>query len=388
LDYADASGWSGSVSTEAGTGGASVAGQRGTLWLADDALLSSSVVGTGWRVYGIGAWSPASLAMSGAAALSFEEPGFALTVAGDAVIDGSALSFGVNGSSDPAAATFGVGGSLLLTNAASLVLYGGNATQNGAVTNYGAAVRVTNDLVVASGASVWLYSHPTNGGSALLAMRDFVLESGGRIRADDAGFEGSVAPNGTRAYGPGGGYTFQDGGGGGSYGGRGRGRNGAMGYVGVTYGSSNAPAIPGSGGGGANAARGGRGGGLVRIDARGDVTVGGTISANGGNGDSGNTGGGSGGAVYITTGTFKTFSGAGVLEARGGNAGGNSGGGGGGRIAVWRSYHNWTGAPDIGNDGTAVDGGTYDDPSDTGDPGTVVWGQLPLPPAGTVIVIR
>jgi hypothetical protein len=82
-----------------------------------------------------------------------------------------------------------------------------------------------------------------------------------------------------------------------------------------------------------------------------------------------------------------TFAGSGVLLARGGNAGGNSGGGGGGRIAVWRSYHAWEGSPDVGNNGTAVDGGTFDDPSDTGDPGTVYWGQLPLPPAGSVLVV-
>jgi hypothetical protein len=79
---------------------------------------------------------------------------------------------------------------------------------------------------------------------------------------------------------------------------------------------SNGDAVAIGSGGGANASR---GGGLVRVDARGDVTVDGTISANGGNGDAGNTSGGSGGAVFISTGEFMTFWGAGELRARGGH---------------------------------------------------------------------
>ena len=56
---------------------------------------------------------------------------------------------------------------------------------------------------------------------------------------------------------------------------------------------------------------------------------------------------------------------------------GGDGGGGGGRIAVWSKYDSSSGVS------ASVDGGAG---YETGETGTVVWGQIPIP--GSIFLIR
>ena len=161
-----------------------------------------------------------------------------------------------------------------------------------------------------------------------MACASFVLNDGGVIDVDGAGYLGGDTGPHMAGYGPGAGPSYRGGGHGGVGGGGG----------GVTYGSTNAPTAPGSGGGGYNspASDGGAGGGAVRIDVSGHAVVNGTISADGvkGTGASSVFSGGSGGSIYLTCNTFAGTGG--VMRANGGGDAAQAymRTGGGGRIAV------------------------------------------------------
>jgi hypothetical protein len=130
--------------------------------------------------------------------------------------------------------------------------------------------------------------------------------------------------------------------------------------------------------------RGGDGGGVVRIDVSGTLTVNGTVSADGGDWSGSYGGGGSGGSVYLNVNRLQG-SAQGQLSATGGKGSTSGspdggGGGGGGRIAVEYTSTSFAGAADVSG-GIGGNAGQH-----VGGQGTVVW--TPIPPAGTVILLR
>lgn len=139
----------------------------------------------------------------------------------------------------------------------------------------------------------------SNTNRVYILCTNLLIDAGGSIYADSAGFTG--APNSSvSGQGPGGGKET-----GGSYGGKG----GINGYTltaipTAPYGSSSVPVNPGSGGGCThNGQLGSSGGGAVWIEASGQVVLNGAITANGASADD-SGGAGSGGGIYISCYTF------------------------------------------------------------------------------------
>ena len=337
----------------------------GSIYLTDTRLLTEAVSDIrGWlHVPGFTSWSPASLVLTNSY-LGIMTDGFGLSVAGDVVGSGNRLlAFRSN-------VTVHVGGSLdsdlVFANGSALSVAGdlrfpaatlpnyqsrmegtevsvggdldleyiwryASAATNGVI-DYGALIDVSNAVTIAPGATLYLSSHPTNGGSALIRAASFTLAEGATINADARGFGGTSQVSYGPGRGSGGGYR----GGGGGYGGRGGyGSSGGNPYNagGVSNGLPFAPLLPGSSGGYANGVVCSFGGGLVRIEA-GEVQADGTITANGERKDY--PGSGAGGGIFIRSRTFTGGSNA-IMRATGGNYASSGGGiGGGGRIAVWR----------------------------------------------------
>ncbi len=180
------------------------------------------------------------------------------------------------------------------------------------------------------GSNSWLLAS----NRTLQVVGDAVIDNGGGINADCAGYGVNQGTGAGKVYSFSGVYF----GGGGGYGGGG-GDGGADTYSagGVAYGSLTMPRELGSGGG-SNLSPGpesARGGGAVRLEVSGHLQVNGRISANGGDGFSTGSGGAAGGSVWLTAGTL---SGAGIIAANGGRGNGfgpyAGGGGGGGRISI------------------------------------------------------
>ena len=83
------------------------------------------------------------------------------------------------------------------------------------------------------------------------------------------------------------------------------------------------------------------GGGVVRLAARGSVTIDGLVGANGEDGQNHTTGGGSGGSIWIAS---KSFKGNGVIRVSGGSGlFSSAGGGGGGRISIYFDNRTFSG---------------------------------------------
>ena len=325
-------------STRGGTGsttlGNAYMGQYGTLYF-PDAIAFPSTNLTGFFLLVIPSftsWGPSSLTITNG--LVVLTNGFSLTVTNQMLLDnGGGLVL-----SNHAALNCG---SLVVTNGSSLYMYSG--TTGGAPwSTYGSLISVTNNMVIASSATNFLYSEPTNGGSVYLTAANLIVGAGGMMSGDGNGYYGYNYPAVTDAYGPGHASTAAN------YGSAGYGGPGGKGTGngGVTYGSAIAPVDPGSGGmgGGSSAGYGGgNGAAAIRIHSPGQVTVNGTISANG-NGGFFAGGGGSGGSVYIDCDTFK---GVGLVRAEGGDGAAGNGasgaGAGGGRIAVYYSPGNQAG---------------------------------------------
>lgn len=364
-------------------------GVSGTLYFTDTRFLTSTIDRlTGWvQSPGFTNWSiPGDLTIDNVAVrLAHETDGFALDVGGNLTISGNQGRLELGGdtqtlddynpySSGRAPLSLTVGGNLDLENSAVLILYA--ARTNDPANMFTGSVHVDGDLTIASGAVLYPYSQPLDGGSVDIRARNVTVhgainaDAGGwRWRYGNLGFRAGTAVLGGAGY-----YR-----GGGGYGGEG-------GYVGsswmyergLTYGISNAPALPGSGGGGSGA-RGGKGGGLVHLQT-GTLHLYGEITANGGWGDGTYVGGGSGGGIYLD---ITTLRGTGAsLSARGGSATGtgNKGGGGGGRIAMRRRGTHYIGEINIdvaGGDGNS-EGIKH------GMPGTCWIHQ----PRGTIFTIR
>jgi hypothetical protein len=219
---------------------------------------------------------------------------------------------------------------LLLSNSATLLFtnYVAGATVSLRATNvwvYGTIKQAVNTATSTNAAGQW----PVNS-RIYIVCSNFTLGTSGKINGNGCGF--GAPSSAVDGYGPGGGKYNANRPGGGGYGGRG-GSGGGGGAGGAPYGSATNPVQPGSGGGYQSGNLCGGGGGLLRIEARGRVTVNGGVTMNGNPGGGGGSGG-SGGGVYISC---STVLGTGSIAANGGNGGGgdvNTGGGGGGRIAI------------------------------------------------------
>jgi len=301
-------------------------------------------------------------------------------------------------------------GDLVLTNAglagARLLVHAGLA-HAGTDPEYGAQVTVGGDILTYSNCWIHPVAHPTNGTVPLFSMNNLKISRYGGFDANAWGFaSGRVSGQETniwnRPYGPGistnTSVNHASANAGSSYGGMGT--RGYYGYPAPVYGSAEAPILPGSGarsGWASGGSAGPWGGGSVQIRADNAVELTGTIRADGGNGAITYGPPASGGAIYIRCLTFAGNTN-GMLSANGGDAAPSGatipfdgGGAGGGRIAVWRMNDLSTGAVAVTVNGglgghftTNLTGqwGSFA----TGDPGTIVWGQLPV--AGTVIRFR
>jgi len=162
-----------------------------------------------------------------------------------------------------------------------------------------------------------LNAHKTNGGAPLTQVDNLIIEAGGVLAADAAGFAGS--PAGVNGKGTGGATADSHAAG---YGGRGGGSGG-----GIAYGSSTRR-LTRAAGPGWSTVMGGNGGGAIRVLAQRDVTVNGMITANGFS----TTGAGSGGGIYIRCRNLGGTNAASEIRAKGGDGGGYDPSGGGGRI--------------------------------------------------------
>jgi len=166
---------------------------------------------------------------------------------------------------------------------------------------------------------------------------DFIVQTGGSVSAEGAGYPGSQGSGfGGNTNVPGLGTT----GGGGGHGGRGASSVlGARG--GNSYDSVSAPSDSGSGGGyGSGDAMSGAGGGIIPLNVIGKLVVDGSMTANGTRSLATGGGGGAGGSIVLTVGAL---SGSGVVSANGGAGNGFGGGGGGGRIAIHYGTNSFAG---------------------------------------------
>ncbi len=280
-----------------------------------------------------------------------------------------------------------VGGNLVLTNSAQLRVFSG-LTTNAALVR-GALVDVTGNINVAAGCTSYLYSHPTNGASPELRMRNFTLATNATVSAT-YGWSGACKGSGSS----GSGNSWWGWGDGKGYNRGGAGHGGRGGFIsdsassGLAYGDSNAPALPGSGGGSAASygpdSKAGNGGGLIRLISTGRVTLknGSRLLADGssstGNASDRKAGGGSGGGVYIYCRQFMGETGV-VITVKGGAAGYEGGGGSGGRVAIWRVSDDAPPQVTVSVDGGMGKSAGANAPAYSGTNGTVVLGWLPSP---------
>ncbi len=404
-------------------------GDPGTLYVSGTQVFAKVISGHAFRYVGnMTNWEPEGLVLSNAL-LWLDITNLKVHVKGDLKLINSELRL-IGGEGNTVMDFLTVDQDLILTNNSRLVLFSGvtNEPPEGAE-----VVRVGRDMVVATNCTVYpvswfsLRRYPelgirasptanhgtfydptipyppsntaaaTNGGSVRFEIaRNLIVAAGGAIDATACGYAGGfydMSPysqyNGpTRlGYGPGANQTTLY-----ISAGAGHGGTGGKGYYGdgggPAYGSSNAPIRPGSGGArGANDwydSRAGQGGGLVRVSVGREARIDGSILADGSSAY-GNGGGGSGGGIWITC---RAFSGAGTIRAKGGDASSvrttGGGGGAGGRIAIWRTYDQWTG--DLSYPDSVLGGTNYYGSSTPGATGTVFF--YDIPPAGTMISIE
>jgi hypothetical protein len=203
--------------------------------------------------------------------------------------------------------------------------------------------------------------------SLMLIVTNAVIQSGGSLSLDGAGYGAKAGLN------AGGTYTFNQattggGGGGGGYGGAGT-NSQAWGGI-PSRDSSDMPSSSGGGGGGTISSTnvGGAGGGELRLVVFGTLQLDGSLSADGLPANYYGGGGGGGGSIHLTAGTL---AGAGAFSANGGNGllpGGS--GGGGGRIAIHCDTNHFTGT-------FAAAGGSGHNWGGAGSVFTQVTGQVP-----------
>ncbi|MBI2439881.1 MAG: hypothetical protein HYV35_00740 [Lentisphaerae bacterium] len=358
---------------------------NGEVALGDGEGFSLSVVSN--LVIGSGSTSTSSLTLgrigSGAVTNS-------VTVGRNATLNGGKLGLGgptwvyaVGGPTGQfALSVLNVGGEMILTNNGCLWMYSGetNATRP----DYGALVTITGDVSLSSGSWIYCHSNPTNGGSTLFRLDDLLIVTNAGFNAEST-YTASTKAFAIRGYkgwqGPGAPAPIANSACGAGYGGEGGG--GYLGSVGPTYGFSNAPIDPGSGGARytADYSSGGAGGGAIRIEAV-NVTLNGALAADASDASGTYGGGGSGGSIYVRCRMFSGGANASLSATGGDGLQGavptqGAGGGGGGRIAVWSIYWGFSGTASVTNGLLAGTGN-----STNGVPGTIVWGQLPVP--GTI----
>jgi hypothetical protein len=341
-------------------------GDIGTLYLPDATWLADPITRFTGQLAGLSAFSADTLSVSNCW-IRFPANGFVLTVTNQLSIGPNArLDIGgnatlpttspsnhfhlySNGTNPP---VLNVGGNLLMTNGASLYVYGG--ATNSQPVDYGALATIGGSLILNSKSWVYPVSHPTDGGSVLFRMGSLLVATNAGFRADRAGFHSQ--------RGPGKGVVASARCGGAGFGGQGGKGANVSALGGPTYGSSNAPVDCGSGGGsyntgtGTTADYGGRGGGLIRLVAARNVMLDGTLTANGENipGTTLSSGGGSGGGIYLYC---TRLTGGGKVVADGGYARvAIAGGGGGGRIAIYRVPGEFTGTCSV-NGGAGYEAG-------------------------------
>jgi hypothetical protein len=381
-------------------------GGIGSIYLTDARLLADGLTNVLYgRIESPLAFTNSFLAISNNRWIGFAG-GVQAVVTGDVQVSGAFSKLELGGANvasfagipyrfdQPGGSGLKVGGSLVLTNSAQLRVFSG-ATTNPALVA-GASVEVGGQWYQGTGIATYVHSHPTNGASPSFAVGSFVLTSNAVLNAgalaapSDApilgfGFAGAWGSGGasntaTHYWGWGNGNGYY--GGGAGYGGSGYAYSG---LGGVTYGDSNAPALPGSGGGSRNYtyAGGGAGGGLIRLTASGQVTLkaGSTVKADGtmGRNATGTDrvgGGGAGGGIYITCNTFACESNVTISAAGGKAAQGNGGGGGGGRVAIWRVADTSPGLPPVNVAGGMGRSNAVDEVAYNGATGTVVWGWI------------
>jgi hypothetical protein len=364
------------------------AGGIGSLYASSTEIVQPVLNASGYRLFApVSDLYFDSFTLTNGARLACSLPNVRLFVTNDLAIYGSGSRLDLGGSAgDTPRTLLSVGGNLRVSGG-SLILRSGITNQ--VADDDQELVRVNGAVVVTNGGTIIPYSYQfpplrTNaGGSVRFEVGNLLVASGATINAKGTGFAGDREGYGNQGgFGPGGapGYWNTGGAGHGGPGGQGGQKPG-----GASYGSSNAPVLPGSGGGytkhGSGPWQGGNGGGLVRFKANGTIQIDGIINADAT--DPGSfDGGGSGGGVYLYCHTFK---GAGTITAKGSKAGTYCGAGAGGRIAVWYRKNEWTGSlsyPDSVAPGTPYGSG-YIPLASTG---TVVW--VELPPSGTLILIK
>ena len=332
------------ISAAGGSGnGLALKGGHGTIYLPDDRFVGTVVTNIIGCVWGFASLNRASLAVQ--SWLHFPTDGFALTVTNDVLVSGNNAmlevggpSFGYFGVQDRkfgvAVPTVCVGGSLTLTNGALMSIHAGQT--NGAPEQYGALLGVTNNLIIGTNCSLYVESHPTNGGAVAIQAANCQIANSGKLCADILGYSGGWS-NYTTGFGPQGGqgYTNSNNGsaGGGNGGSGGHAKYGNLG--GGEDSSATAPFGPGSGGG-HGYFDGGNGGGFIWLDVSGVVSNAGAITANGGQGGRGrsNAGGGAGGTIRIRCNSVAIGQGAQFNAIGGDRYGTSDGGGGGGRIGL------------------------------------------------------
>ena len=246
----------------------------------------SDVLKNSVQVYGVNSWTPVSPVISNSS-IRFREGAYQFQAATDLVVYGGAGLLGFTN------ATVSVGGSIYVTNGASLTMVrgtnsaetlaigsniwldsgtmsyeyplanpagptiggnivltnGGSLALRGGVTNgisplYGGLLDFSSkDLYIPTNCTLYLYAHTTNGGPMRVKVNNLTILPGGQVNGDGGGFAGVPADFG---YGPGSGHGYNNSAGGGGYGGPGgTGNHGVNSYGGPTYGSSNAPIAAG-----------------------------------------------------------------------------------------------------------------------------------------------
>ncbi|NLF22627.1 MAG: hypothetical protein GX590_05635, partial [Lentisphaerae bacterium] len=246
----------------------------GTIHLADDGLLGETLTGIHGNlvIAGVDSWSPASLTVSNAA-VGFAE-GFRLLPAGTVAVTGAGSMLVLQPGAELAC-----GGDLVLTNGASMMVYSGPT--NGVPGDCGAKVDVTGTLRIATNCWVYPYARGTDDSAPLFNVGSLRIAPGGGFNANAAGYRESLGCG--KGGGPGAWCA------GAGHGGKG-GRGSATTYLeGKAYGSTFAPQAPGSGGGDYLKARVGARGGRGR---RRDPHRGGARGARGRHADRGGRRGG------------------------------------------------------------------------------------------------
>ncbi len=221
--------------------------------------------------------------------------------------------------------------------------------------------------------------------SRVRILRDLIIESEGALSADGLGYrmlEGDGGGTGRSGAGFGG-----------------KGGVGQSGTPGSPYATPETPTRLGSGGG-TTGGQGGFGGGALWLEVDGILTVDGKLSVDGGIGTS-RAGGGSGGGILIKAARVR---GGGEISAGGGNASDPlyGGGGGGGRMLIDHGmvdrFESQPERVEIDLDPEtlpvslefsgkiSLGGGTGG--LNDGDPGSLLIRHLPIPPVGTIFMIR